>query len=364
MNEEIIPAAPRADAEKSKADLFSEKMLDMINGAALAVMTSVGHRTRLFDVMAKLAPSTSAEIARAADLNERYVREWLGAMVTGRIVEYDAANGTYALPPEHAAFLTRGATLNLAVSAQFVPLLASVESQIVECFRRGGGVPYEAFDRFHEMMAEESAQTVVAALEEAILPLAPGLTDGLNRGIDVLDVGCGSGRGLNFMAERYPNSRFAGFDFSPEAIEVARAQSAGQKLGNVRFEVKDVAALDERDGYDLITAFDAIHDQARPAAVLRGIYHALRPGGTFLMQDIRGSSRLEKNLDHPLAPYLYTISCMHCMTVSLACGGDGLGTMWGEEKALEMLGEAGFTGVEVKRLPHDIMNNFYVARKA
>src|SRR5690606_3222684 len=109
---------------------------------------------------------------------------------------------------------------------------------------------------------------------------------------------------------------------------------------------------------DLVTAFDAIHDQARPAAVLANIRRALRPGGVFLMQDIRASSHLERNKDHPLGPYLYTISTMHCMSVSLATGGEGLGTVWGEEKALEMLREAGFARVELHRLPHDIMNNY------
>ena len=89
-------------------------------------------------------------------------------------------------------------------------------------------------------------------------------------------------------------------------------------LSNVRFEVKDVTALDEVSQYDLITAFDAIHDQAKPATVLASIFHALRPDGTYLMQDIAGSSHVHNNLDHPIAPFLYTISCMHCMTVSLA----------------------------------------------
>jgi 2-polyprenyl-3-methyl-5-hydroxy-6-metoxy-1,4-benzoquinol methylase len=131
----------------------------------------------------------------------------------------------------------------------------------------------------------------------------------------------------------------------------------------LRFEARDVTRLGETEKYDLITAFDAIHDQARPALVLRGIADALRPGGTFLMQDIRGSRHVEKNLDHPIAPFIYTISTMHCMTVSLAAGGDGLGTMWGEETAVEMLAEAGFPNVEVRQLAHDIMNNFYIARK-
>lgn len=350
--------------EKSKSEVFAEKMVGVINGAGLALMTSVGHRTGLFDAMAALPPSTPEQIAGAAGLKERYVREWLGAMTTGGVVEYDPAAGTYRLPAEHAAFLTRSASPNnLAVTTQFVSVLGAVEDRIVECFRHGGGVPYTAFGRFHEVMAEESGQTVVAGLRDLILPLVPGLTEDLSAGIDVLDVGCGSGRALNALARAFPQSHFTGYDLSDEAVDRARREAGRLGLLNVRFEVRDVTSLGESGCYDLVTAFDAIHDQARPALVLRGVFGVLRPGGTFLMQDIRGSRRVEKNMDHPVAPFLYTISAMHCMTVSLAAGGDGLGTMWGEETAVEMLGEAGFRKVEVRQLAHDFMNNFYVARK-
>ncbi|MCB1814592.1 MAG: transcriptional regulator, partial [Candidatus Competibacteraceae bacterium] len=108
----------------------------------------------------------------------------------------------------------------------------------------------------------------------------------------------------------------------------------------------------------------AIHDQRDPARVLREIHTALRPDGVFLMQDIRASSELHRNMDHPVAPLLYTVSCMHCTTVSLAQGGAGLGAMWGEEMALSMLADAGFQRVEVKQLEHDFQNNYYLARKA
>jgi SAM-dependent methyltransferase len=269
---------------------------------------------------------------------------------------------TYRLPAEHAAFLTRAATPdNLAVIAQYVAVLGGVEDEIVECFRSGGGVPYSSFSRFHEVMAQESGQAVDAALLEEVLPLVPGLTERLESGIDVLDVGCGSGRAMIRLAERFPRSHFVGYDFSAEAIERATSGARRHKLSNIRFEVRDAATLSETESFDLITTFDAIHDQADPARVLTEIRAALRPGGLYLMQDIAGSSHLEKNLDHPLAPFLYTISCMHCMTVSLASGGEGLGTMWGEELALSMLAEARFDPVTVHRIDGDIQNNYYVA---
>jgi hypothetical protein len=216
-----------------------------LNEAAVALMTSVGHRTGLFDAMAGLAPSTSGEIAAAAGLDERYVREWLGAMVTGGIVEHDPEDG-HLRPPARAREVADegGLAENIAVTAQWIPLLGSVEDGIVESFREGGGVPYSAYPRFHEVMAEESAQTVVAALTGSILPLVPGLTDRLEAGIDVLDLGCGSGRALTLMARTYPKSRFTGYDISEEGI--ARAREGAQGLGNVRFEVRDVASSARR----------------------------------------------------------------------------------------------------------------------
>ena len=352
------------DLDQVKAETFAERMVGVLNEGAIALMTSIGHRTGLFDAMAGLPPSTSEQIGSAAGLNERYVREWLGAMVVGGIVEHDPKNATYHLPREHGAFLTRAASPdNIAAFAQYIPLLGSVEDGIVESFKNGGGVPYSAFPRFHEVMPEDSGQTVLPALTEHILPLVPGLVERLEKGIDVLDVGCGSGRALNLMARTFPNSRFLGYDLSEEAIARARTEAQEHGTMNARFEVKDAATLDEEARYDLITTFDAVHDQADPAAVLKGIANALREDGIYLMQDIAGSSHPHNNLDHPIGPFLYTISCMHCMTVSLAQGGEGLGAMWGEEKAKDMLEEAGFTKVEVEQLPHDFQNYYYIATK-
>jgi SAM-dependent methyltransferase len=343
---------------------FADRVTRLLNDGALALMMSIGHQVGLFDTMSDLPASTSQQIADAAALNERYVREWLGAMTAGRIVTYDANDQTYVLPVEHATCLTRAAgPENLAVQSQYIPLLASVQPEILECFRKGGGVPYEAFDDFHRIMAEESGSAHEVALIDTTLPLVPGLGERLTRGIDVLDVGCGSGHALNLMATVFPKSRFRGYDFSLEAIERGRAEAVERGLTNVEFETRDVTKLGETEAFDLITAFDAIHDQADPAAVLAGIAKALRSGGAFLMVDVAASSHLHENLDHPLGPFLYTISCMHCMTVSLSLGGAGLGAMWGEQKALEMLNEAGFGRVEVKRIDGDITSAYYIARK-
>jgi 2-polyprenyl-3-methyl-5-hydroxy-6-metoxy-1,4-benzoquinol methylase len=330
-------------------------------------MVSIVHRTGIFDAMRDLASSTSEETANKVGLSERYVREWLGAMVTAGVVSVDPTSTRYELPLEHAAFLTREAGSNhMAVFTQYIAMLGAVEDEIVECFKKGGGVPYEKFLRFHAVMAEDSGQSVLSSLESHVLPLVPELTDQLAKGIRVLDIGCGSGRIMNRLADLYPNSRFTGIDLSAEGIGVAHSEASQEGLRNIEFLIHDVSNFDETaepEVFDLITTFDAIHDQAKPLNVLRGIHRTLKTEGVYLMQDIRGSSYVYNNFGHPLGTFLYAISTMHCMTVSLAQGGEGLGAMWGEEKVCGYLKKAGSRSIETHQLAHDIQNDWYIVRK-
>lgn len=352
------------EPDRRAVEAFQARLLEVANHGALALAISVGHRTGLLDALGELPEGTSHEIAGRAGLDERYVREWLGAMTAGRMVVFDPATDRYHLPAAHAALLTRRADPhNLAVVMQWIPVLARVEDRLVESFRQGGGVHYHEYPRFHDVMAEMSGETVVAALFDGILPLAPGLTERLREGIDVLDAGCGQGRALMAMASEFPNSRFRGYDLSAHAIAAARAAAREMGLRNVTFLAADLSLVQEEEAYDLVTAFDSIHDQARPDTVLSNLHRALRPGGLFLMQDIATHSALDENLGHPLGPLLYTLSFGHCMSVSLAQGGAGLGTCWGRELAEEMLARAGFQGIRVHRLPHDILNFFYVMER-
>lgn len=347
-----------------KSEQFAEKLMTILNHGAINLMISIGYRTALFDVMSNLAPSTSEEIAEASDLDERYVREWLGAMVTGEIINYDSENKTYSLPPEHSAWLTRAAVPNnIAVTTQWISVLGAVEDKIVECFHNGGGVPYEAFNRFHEVMSDESNQTVIAPLLDHTLPLIPDIIEKLKEGIEVLDVGCGSGFALVHLAKEFPNSNFTGYDICDEAITKGQDHARLHGLSNVNLIAKDVAEIDDINKFDFITTFDAVHDQADPDRVLSNIYNALKDDGVYLMQDIAGSTHVHNNMDHLIAPFLYTISCMHCMTVSLSQNGKGLGAMWGKELATEMLNNAGFTQVDVKELSHDPINYYYIVKK-
>lgn len=349
--------------DEPKAQAFAERLVGALGEAVLALMTSIGHRTGLFDALAKLPSATSVDLAGKAGLSERYVREWLAVMVTTGVVEYEPETATYSLPAEHAAFLTRAASPdNVAVTAQFIGVVASVEEEMLARFHSGEGLHYHHFTRFHEVMAEDSDQLVVAALIEHILPIVPGLTGRLERGIEVLDIGCGGGHALLRLAETFPESRFLGVDLCAEAFAGAQAEAARRGLGNLAFEARDLSDADTLGQFDLVTAFDAVHDQKDPQALLTMVRNSLRGDGVFLMQDIGGSRHLENNVGNPFAPLLYTLSLMHCTPISIGQGGAGLGTMWGVETAEEFLAAAGFGDLQTLRLPHDSINAYFVAR--
>jgi 2-polyprenyl-3-methyl-5-hydroxy-6-metoxy-1,4-benzoquinol methylase len=339
-------------------------MTNIMNDAAIALLVSIGHQTFLFDVLATLPPASSTAIADAAGLDERYVREWLGGLVSAGIVTYEAQSQEYALPAHHAPALTRaGGVKNVARVAPHIAILGEVEQRIIDCFRMGGGLPYSLFPRFHAVRAEEARALIDASLVEEIIPLVEGLPEQLRAGIDLADFGCGSGHAINVMAQAFPASRFTGVDFAEPAITAARVETTSLGVTNATFMTHDLASLDLADAFDVVTVFDAVHDQVQPARVLANIHRSLRPGGALLMADIKASTNLEDNIEIPWAPLLYTISTMHCMTVSLAGGGTGLGSMWGRQLATSMLSNAGFKNIEIREIESDPLNNYYIAIK-
>jgi SAM-dependent methyltransferase len=344
---------------------LEEQLVATLNAGATCLLLSLGHRTGLLDALATSGPATAEQLASHARLDPRYVTEWLGGVTVADLVDHDPVSGTYQLPATHASLLTREGDANLAVFAQYVPMLGAVEDGIVEAFHEGGGVGYDAFPRFQAIMEEDSAQSVLAALDEHVLPLVPGLVDRLDAGIRVVDVGCGRGRVLLALAERFPASAFVGYDLAPDAVAHARHHARDRGLDNLGFEVLDATRLAEVEpagGVQLVTTFDAIHDQAHPDALLRGIRHVLADDGVYLAQDIDGAGSHHADRDHPLGTLLYTVSLMHCMTVSLSAGGEGLGTMWGRPEARARLQRAGFARVEEHTFEHDVQNVYYVCR--
>lgn len=343
---------------------FAGRLFSLVTGGALTYLIDIGDRVGLFAAAAAIGPATSAELAAQAGLDERYVREWLAAMATGGIFEYEAATATYWLPGEHAACLTGPSVANMAPLAFFTTVLARHVPAVADAFRHGGGVPYADYlPEIHDAMDVLWGPLYNDLLVPAILPLAPGLTALLDRGARAADVACGTGNALLVLAAAFPASTFVGYDLDPDALVRARAEAARRDLTNVTFDTSDAAALTTDEPFDAVFVFNALHDQADPPAVLEHIHDALVPGGTLVLDEPRLSANLEDNIGNPGAPFTYAVSTLHCMTVSLAQGGAGLGTAWGEQTALQLLADAGFGDVAVHDAPGDPGNGIFVTTK-
>jgi ubiquinone/menaquinone biosynthesis C-methylase UbiE len=363
------------NTSEQKREAFASKISDVLNSAALNLALAVGYRTGVLDAMDKInTPASVSLIAEKSGLNERYLREWLGVMVCGEIVELSSDNNgedLFFLPKEHGDFITRRAgNENLGVYTQEIPLLTSCAfDSVIEKFSSGGGISYQNYPEFQAFMSQLANAKHRQVLVDLFLPSVDGgrLVAKMQSGIRVCDLGCGEGIATILMAESFPNSEFVGFDISGDVIEKATNDAARLKLKNTSFQRLDAVNLstdDEfRTSFDYVTAFDAIHDQTQPLAALKGVYSILKPGGLFSMIDIAASSRLSDNLSHSMSPFLYTVSLMHCMPVGLVNGGSGLGMMWGHQKAKELLNKAGFEKIRILDIPGDPFNFHFYCRK-
>lgn len=362
----------QSDVDKGS---FSQKMINILNYGALNLALAIGYQTGLLDGLDAFdSPQTTTRIAEKTGLNRRYVEEWLGVMVTGQIVALSRSpegENLYFLPKHHGDVIARRAgDSNLGVYTQEMPLLtASALEPVLQGFRTGAGVSYEHYPNFQAFMSQLADAKHRRVLVNDFLPdVDQGrLVDRLQDGIRVCDLGCAEGVAARLMASAFPRSRFVGIDISEDAIAVAQQEAQRQQLENLEFRVRDAALLQDdpqlKAAFDYVTAFDSIHDQTRPLEALRGIYHMLSADGLFSMVDIAARSDLADNLEHPMGPFLYTVSLMHCMPVGLADGGAGLGMMWGREKAVNLLQQGGFRKVEVLQIPNDPFNFHFFCRK-
>lgn len=354
---------------------FSKTMTDILNYGSLNLAMAIGYRTRLFDFMDESDSFQSAcEIAEKTTLNERYIKEWLGIMVCGGIIELAVdQNGEelFHLPKEHGNLLARRAgNSNLGVYTQEIPLLTQCALEhVVQGFYSGKGVDYRHYPKFQSFMSQLANAKHARVLVKEFLPAvdAGKMLEKMKSGIEVCDLGCAEGIALILMAEAFPQSNFLGMDISEEAIEKAAASAGKKGLKNARFIKIDAADLKDnrefRYSFDYVTAFDAIHDQTRPLESLHGIHSILKTGGCFSMIDIAASTHLLQNKEHSMGAFLYTVSLMHCMPVGLVDGGTGLGMMWGREKAIQMLELAGFQKIEIQEIPNDSFNLHFFCRK-
>lgn len=352
-------------AASDRPEAFDERVLAALDGGALALMLSIGHRTGLFDVLADLPPATSEAIASRAGLCEGPVRAWLGALAGVRVIDHDARAGTYHLPPEHAASLIRAARPgNLAETCRWISLLGTLEDEVVDCFANGGGLSPTAAEDFDGVLAEASDRMVVALLDRLIPSVGRGRLAGQAGGIDVLDVDCGGARALCRMAEAFPECRFVGYDRSESAVYAARRRARSLGLSNACIEVRDFAALADAARFDLVTVFGGLPEADRSERILAQIARALRPGGTLLVQEHAGARPIQGGGGLGRAASAGALlSCLHGLTASLVRDGADLGAAPDVEAPARRIRRAGLEPVEHHAVLRDPLHRYTLARR-
>jgi 2-polyprenyl-3-methyl-5-hydroxy-6-metoxy-1,4-benzoquinol methylase len=342
-----MATATQATIDQAKVEAFAGKVLGDTSGTLVTVLAAIGDRLGLFKDLAARGPATSAELATRTDTNERYAREWLGAMASAGYLHYDPTGNRFTLPPEHIPVLAQesGPLFFSGVHQTAIGLIGPYR-QVVHAFQHGGGVPQSAYDaNMWDGMERFTSGWHENLLLPVWIPAMPDVRVRLERGCRVADVGCGRGRALIKLAQAFPKSRYMGYDAFGPTIERATANARAAGVADrVRFEHRDVSnGLPEQ--FDVITTFDVIHDAVNPRGLLRAIRQGLGPDGRYACLDINCSEKVEENAG-PLGAFFYGFSVLYCMTTSLAHGGEGLGACGLHEgKVRELCAQAGFSDV-------------------
>lgn len=355
---------PMGALDPKRVEELADKTIGYLSGAGVSALVYLGDRLGLYRALSEAGPSTSAQLAARAGLDERWVREWLHGQASAGLVGY-AGEGRFELTAEQVAVLADEESPAFVAGgfALMFPLLQRWE-RLFESFRTGRGVPYNELGADHAVGESRfSSPWMRSNLVPVILPGLDGVVPKLAAGAKVADVGCGSGKALLEIARAYPRSEFHGYDSAPLAIGFAEANLAKSRLGNVTFHRAAANALPGEATFDFILTWDCLHDMTDPAEAMRAIRRAIKSDGTWLIVDINGMPTPEENYAHPLGGLLYSFSVLDCLACS-TCeeGGAGLGTLGlPEPVARKMTAEAGFTRFTVRDFGNPL-NSFYEVR--
>jgi 2-polyprenyl-3-methyl-5-hydroxy-6-metoxy-1,4-benzoquinol methylase len=349
-----------------KVQAFAFKVVGDITSQWMGTLSTVADRLDLWTTLAQSGPVTSDEFAEAAQINERYGREWLAAMTCHGYLAYDNTTKRFTLPPEQAFILADvDSPFYLGSILTMAPPFYNNLDRLTESFKHGGGVPQECYGEDFWCAFERFTRTAFRNnLVQDWIPALPAADAALRAGGSVADVGCGNGQGLLYLAKGYPKATLVGYDNYPPAIAAANANAAAAGLADrVRYEVCDVTQGIPGQ-YDLVTTFDVVHDMPKPRPAMKEIKAALKPDGTYFVVEINLFGDLQENIDHPLGigAFGYSASVNYCMTQALAVGGEGTGTCMGETRMREFAQEGAFTRFRRLDFPQNPFNIFYEIR--
>jgi SAM-dependent methyltransferase len=352
--------APAIDVDKLMAFVF--RAVEEVGATLNTALVVMGDRLGLYRALAEAGPLTSEELARKTDTAERYVREWLSAQAAGGFVDYDADTGRFSLSPEHAVALTDENSPAFLPGFYQIALGSLHDSpRIIEAAKSGAGVGWGD----HVNDVQEGCERFFrpgynANLVATWLPALEGVTDKLQKGATVADVGCGHGASTVLMAEAFPNSTFVGSDYDQGSIETARLRAETAGVSNrVRFDVAPASGFAGKN-FDFVTVFDCLHDMGDPVGAARHVLQSLAPDGTWMIVEPAAGDQLTDNLN-PVGRAYYSFSTLLCCPSSLSQEvGAALGAQAGEARIRDVVTTAGFT--RFRRVTETPFNIVYEAR--
>lgn len=343
--EQTSAAAP--DIEKLQA--LAGKVMGDLAGAMGVLMGYIGDQTGVYRTMADGEWRDADEIADLANVDARYLTEWLSANAALGYVLYDASTGLFAMTPEQVAlFASEGAATDLQGFFQSTVGQYMTHAESIGVFRSGAGLPWSSQ---HACMICGTDRVFRPGYEANLIsnwiPALDGIEEILERGGEVADIGCGEGSSAMLLAQRFPRSAIHGFDLHGPSIERARERGREAGLTNLTFNTAAADTIPAWNGYDLVCMFDALHDMGDPVGAARHACSILRPGGSLMLVEPRAGDDLSDNL-HPLGAIFYSASTLACLPNSksqpvAAC----LGAQAGPARLTRVLNDAGFTSVRI-----------------
>ena len=359
--------APAPDPERLKA--FQFLVFSKLEGATTAGMIHLGDRLGLYAALAAAdAPLPAGQLAERTGLVERWVREWAYNQAAAKIVAVEGDDGDerFSLSPEAAAVLALPEhEANGIGMFHDLPQTMRALERLPESFRTGLGYDYDAHGPEAALGMERSFEPWNRAhFVPTVLPTMEGVQAKLEAGAQVAEIGCGAGGAVLMLAEAFPASQVTGYDISRHALERATARQREAGLENAAFHDPREHPLPVDHSIDFVLTFDCLHDMTDPQGVMSLLRGAVAHDGTWLLVDIKARDTFAENvMRNPMAPMMYGISVLSCLSSALSePGGAGLGTLGlSASRAESMARAAGFT--RFRRLPIDhAINAFYEVR--
>jgi 2-polyprenyl-3-methyl-5-hydroxy-6-metoxy-1,4-benzoquinol methylase len=336
--------------DQQKVDSFMERIFSELNAGMSCLSLYVGHRLGLFQALADAGPVTSQEFAQRTKYAERYLREWLSAMAAGGYIDYDPVSTRFSLSAEHARVLLDPDNPSYALGVVgWIPSLAGVMPQLMEAFRTGGGVPLEDYGMdFVDAQGFGTRPMFINGYVSKWIPAMPDIESRLKNGGRIAEVGCGIGWSAVDLAKGFPKARIDAIDPDEASIKEARRNAEESGVASqIAFHQATIEEASCQAPYDLVTAFECLHNMAYPVAALKRMRELAVPHGAVLITDEAVEDALEDNCNF-MGHLFYNFSVLHCLPQAMVFPNTaGTGTVITPSTVKKYSIEAGFARVDI-----------------